>query len=97
MDVGIVALFPELLDGLWRSSIVGRAVEEGRVRPHAVQIRDFSPNKHRTVDDAPYGGGMRPPGQQQQQQQQQKLQPFWPWRARLFSCLLSESQRSAPP
>lgn len=57
MDVWIVALFPELLDGLWRSSIVGRAVEEGRVRPHAVQIRDFSPNKHRTVDDAPYGGG----------------------------------------
>jgi tRNA (guanine37-N1)-methyltransferase len=57
MDIWIVALFPELLDGLWRSSIVGRAVEEGRVRPHAVQIRDFSPNKHRTVDDAPYGGG----------------------------------------
>lgn len=57
MDVWIVALFPELLDGLWRSSIVGRAVEEGKVRPHAVQIRDFSPNKHRTVDDAPYGGG----------------------------------------
>lgn len=57
MDVWVVALFPELLDGLWRTSIVGRAVEEGRVRHHAVQIRDFSPNKHRTVDDAPYGGG----------------------------------------
>ncbi|MEZ4393464.1 MAG: tRNA (guanosine(37)-N1)-methyltransferase TrmD [Polyangiales bacterium] len=57
MNVWIVALFPELLDGLWSTSIVGRAVAEGRVRHHAVQIRDFSTNKHRTVDDTPYGGG----------------------------------------
>lgn len=57
MNVWIVALFPELLDGLWSTSIVGRAVTEGRVRRHAVQIRDFSTNKHRTVDDTPYGGG----------------------------------------
>lgn len=57
MELWIVALFPELLDGLWATSIVGRAVSEGLVRHHAIQIRDFSTNKHRTVDDTPYGGG----------------------------------------
>jgi tRNA (guanine37-N1)-methyltransferase len=57
VDVFLVALFPEVLDGFARSSIVGRAVTQGLVRFHSVQIRDFSPNKHHTVDDAPYGGG----------------------------------------
>lgn len=57
MDIYVVALFPEILDGLFGTSIVGRAVEQGIVRRHPVQIRDFSTNKHRTVDDSPYGGG----------------------------------------
>jgi tRNA (guanine37-N1)-methyltransferase len=57
MDVYVLSLFPEMLHGFTRSSIVGRAVEQGIVRVHDVQIRDFSTNKHRTVDDAPYGGG----------------------------------------
>ncbi|MBL8680954.1 MAG: tRNA (guanosine(37)-N1)-methyltransferase TrmD [Myxococcales bacterium] len=57
MDVYVLSLFPKMLHGFTRSSIIGRAVEEGRVRVHDVQIRDFSTNKHRTVDDAPYGGG----------------------------------------
>jgi tRNA (guanine37-N1)-methyltransferase len=57
VDVWIVALFPELLDSFWSTSIVGRALEQGLVRRHAVQIRDHSTNKHHTVDDAPYGGG----------------------------------------
>ena len=57
MDVYLVALFPEVLEGFTRSSIVGRAVTQGLVRFHGVQIRDFSTNKHHTVDDAPYGGG----------------------------------------
>jgi tRNA (guanine-N1)-methyltransferase len=57
VDVYLVALFPEVLDGFTRSSIVGRAVTQGLVRFHGVQIRDFSTNKHHTVDDAPYGGG----------------------------------------
>ena len=57
MDVYLVALFPEVLDGFTRSSIVGRAVTQGLVRFHGVQIRDFSTNKHHTVDDSPYGGG----------------------------------------
>ena len=57
MDVHVVALFPEILDAFARLSIVGRAVEQGIVRFHAHQVRDFSTSKHRTVDDAPYGGG----------------------------------------
>lgn len=57
MDVHVVALFPEILEGFARTSIVGRAVEQGLVRVHGHQIRDFSTNKHRTVDDTPYGGG----------------------------------------
>lgn len=57
MDVYVLSLFPEMLHGFTRTSIIGRAVEEGRVRVHDVQIRDFSTNKHRTVDDTPYGGG----------------------------------------
>jgi tRNA (guanine37-N1)-methyltransferase len=57
MDVYVVALFPEILDSFARASIVGRAVEQGLARFHPVQIRDFSTNKHHTVDDTPYGGG----------------------------------------
>ncbi|MFO0607423.1 MAG: tRNA (guanosine(37)-N1)-methyltransferase TrmD [Polyangiales bacterium] len=57
MDVHVVALFPEILDSFARASIVGRAVEQGIVRFHSHQVRDYATNKHRTVDDAPYGGG----------------------------------------
>jgi tRNA (guanine37-N1)-methyltransferase len=57
VDVYVLSLFPEMLHGFTRTSIIGRAIEEGRVRVHDVQIRDYSTNKHRTVDDAPYGGG----------------------------------------
>ncbi|RYZ69717.1 MAG: tRNA (guanosine(37)-N1)-methyltransferase TrmD [Proteobacteria bacterium] len=39
------------------SSIVGRAVKSGRFHFHALQLRDFAADKHRTVDSAPYGGG----------------------------------------
>lgn len=56
-DVYVVALFPELVAPLFQHSIVGRAATQGLVRFHPVQIRDFATNKHRTVDDTPYGGG----------------------------------------
>lgn len=57
MDIYVVALFPEILRSFTESSIMGRAVNEGRVRIHPVQIRDFATGKHKTTDDAPYGGG----------------------------------------
>ena len=57
MDVYVVALFPEILRSFAGASIVGRAVQDGRVRFHEVQIRDFATSKHRTTDDTPCGGG----------------------------------------
>ncbi len=56
-DVFVVALFPELVAPLFAHSVLGRAAGRGLVRFHPVQIRDFAVNKHRTVDDTPYGGG----------------------------------------
>lgn len=53
----ILTLFPEMvLDGL-NTSIIGRAIEAGLLQINAVNIRDYSTNKHMKVDDYPYGGG----------------------------------------
>ncbi len=57
MDVHVVALFPEIIRSFAAASIIGRAVQDGRVRFHEVQIRDFATSKHRTTDDTPCGGG----------------------------------------
>ena len=53
----ILSLFPELLEGYFRSSIMGKAVERGLIGYQLVDIRDFATDRHRTADDAPYGGG----------------------------------------
>ncbi|MFW6223618.1 MAG: tRNA (guanosine(37)-N1)-methyltransferase TrmD [Spirochaetota bacterium] len=55
MDV--ITLFPGLVEAFFSESILGRAVERGFVSYRAVNIRDFAADKHRTADDAPYGGG----------------------------------------
>lgn len=53
----ILTLFPEMvMDGL-NTSIIGRAIDEGLLEINAVNIRDYSTNKHMKVDDYPYGGG----------------------------------------
>ena len=52
-----VSLFPEYFDAAMRTSIVGRAVCAGRITWDFIQIRDFSTDRHRRVDDSPYGGG----------------------------------------
>jgi tRNA (guanine37-N1)-methyltransferase len=53
----ILTLFPEMvIDGL-NTSIIGRAIEAGLLEINAVNIRDYSTNKHMKVDDYPYGGG----------------------------------------
>lgn len=57
MRVDILTLFPEMLSGPFSSSILKRAQERGLLEINLVNIRDFSTNKHHTVDDAPYGGG----------------------------------------
>jgi tRNA (guanine37-N1)-methyltransferase len=58
MRFDIAALFPEIIDGALRESIIGRGINSGAIELHTHQIRDFAYNKHRRVDDSPYGGGM---------------------------------------
>jgi len=53
----ILTLFPEFFDSPLACSIPARAIAAGHVRVECIQIRDFTTDKHRTVDDAPYGGG----------------------------------------
>ncbi len=57
MRINVVTLFPEALEPMLGASIVGRAVEEGRVAFRLIQLRDFTHDQHRTVDDYAYGGG----------------------------------------
>jgi tRNA (guanine37-N1)-methyltransferase len=55
--IGVVALFSEIIEPVVATGVVGRAVERGRVRVAYQSPRDFAPDRHRTVDDRPYGGG----------------------------------------
>jgi tRNA (guanine37-N1)-methyltransferase len=57
LDIRVVTLFPEALDAYLRTSIPGRAAEAGKVTYRLVQLRDFTHDRHRTVDDYAYGGG----------------------------------------
>ncbi|MCR3956531.1 MAG: tRNA (guanosine(37)-N1)-methyltransferase TrmD [Gudongella sp.] len=57
MKVHVLTLFPEIFDMLKDYSIVGRAIDSEAIEIEAVNIRDFSTDKHRRVDDYPYGGG----------------------------------------
>jgi tRNA (guanine37-N1)-methyltransferase len=57
LRINVVTLFPEAFQPWLDLSIVGRAREEGRVEFRLVQLRDFTHDRHHTVDDYPYGGG----------------------------------------
>ncbi|MFD1426579.1 tRNA (guanosine(37)-N1)-methyltransferase TrmD [Kroppenstedtia sanguinis] len=57
MRFDVLTLFPEMFEGFFSSSVIGRGIEEGRVSVSVTNFRDYSTNKHRTVDDTPYGGG----------------------------------------
>ena len=56
MKFDVLTLFPEMFDCL-NQSIIGRATEKELIDINLVNIRDFSKNKHKKVDDTPYGGG----------------------------------------
>ncbi len=57
MNFYVMTLFPEMIkDGL-NHSIISRAVENNLIKVEAIDIRDFTPSKHKKVDDYPYGGG----------------------------------------
>lgn len=57
MNFHVLTLFPEMVLNGVNTSITGRAVESGKISVNAVDIRDFSTDKHKKVDDYPYGGG----------------------------------------
>lgn len=57
LHIDIITIFPGMLDGFLRESMLKRAAEANRVRFRTVQLRDFTTDRHRTTDDRPYGGG----------------------------------------
>ena len=56
MKFDILTLFPEMFEGI-KYSIIGKALEKELIDINIVNIRDFSKDKHKKVDDTPYGGG----------------------------------------
>ncbi len=56
MKFSVLTLFPEMFEGL-KTSIIGRAEKKNLIELDFVNIRDFSKDKHKKVDDTPYGGG----------------------------------------
>lgn len=58
MRFDVMTLFPDLIDRVTGESIIGRARSAGIITVCAHNIRDYSTDKHRRVDDTPYGGGM---------------------------------------
>ncbi|WP_025691347.1 tRNA (guanosine(37)-N1)-methyltransferase TrmD [Paenibacillus zanthoxyli] len=57
MRIDVLTLFPEMCEGVFGTSILGKAREKGIARLNAVNFRDYANNKHGSVDDTPYGGG----------------------------------------
>src|SRR5210317_270028 len=57
MRIDVITLFPESLQGLTSLGVTGRAIKDGRVELKTWNPRDLAQDRHRTVDDRPYGGG----------------------------------------
>jgi len=57
MKYTVLSLFPEIIDAYFANSIMAKAVKAGIVEYRSINIRDYAVDKHRTCDDAPYGGG----------------------------------------
>jgi len=57
MKFDILTLFPNMFSSPFQESIIGKAIKKGLIEVRTVNIRDFSLDKHKTVDDTPYGGG----------------------------------------
>jgi tRNA (guanine37-N1)-methyltransferase len=57
MKFTVLSLFPEIIDAYFSNSIMARAVKRGIFEYRSIQIRDYAFDKHKTCDDAPYGGG----------------------------------------
>jgi tRNA (guanine37-N1)-methyltransferase len=57
MRFDIITIFPEIFTGVFEFGIIGRGVEAGLIRIEVHDLRDYTHDKHRQVDDRPYGGG----------------------------------------
>ena len=57
MKIYVMTLFPEMVEQGLKNSITGRAIEQGLLELKCVNIRDYTTDKHKKVDDYPYGGG----------------------------------------
>ncbi|PYP93055.1 MAG: tRNA (guanosine(37)-N1)-methyltransferase TrmD [Gemmatimonadetes bacterium] len=57
MTINVVTLFPEIFEASLKVSILGRAAQQGLVGYRVVQLRGYTHDRHKTVDDSPYGGG----------------------------------------
>jgi tRNA (guanine37-N1)-methyltransferase len=57
MKYTVLTLFPEITDAYFSTSIMAKAIQRGIISYQAINIRDFAYDRHKTCDDAPYGGG----------------------------------------
>ena len=57
MRIDILTLFPQMFEGPFTQSIIKRAIARGHLEVHLHDIRDHTLDKHRRVDDYPFGGG----------------------------------------
>jgi len=57
LRIDVITLFPELVQGVVEHGVVGRAADKGLIDLHLWNPREYSTDRHRTVDDRPYGGG----------------------------------------
>lgn len=57
MRIDVLTLFPEMFEGVFGASILGKARDKGIVELHTLNFREYSTSKHKTVDDYPFGGG----------------------------------------
>ena len=55
MNIDVLTLFPEMLEGFFGNSIMKRAVEAGIISYNLVDFRKYAQDRHRTCDDVPYG------------------------------------------
>ena len=57
MKFNILTIFPHIFDSYINESIIGKAIANNKIRVNVINIRDFATDKHKKVDDEPYGGG----------------------------------------
>lgn len=57
MRFNVVTIFPDIITNYCDSAIIGRAQKNKIITVNPIQLRDFTTDKHKTVDDTPYGGG----------------------------------------